>query len=73
MTEPAETVTTEETAAKEERAESASDLPESGAAQTTPETMLSEETTPVETTPIETRETESETKKKKRLIPWGFS
>ena len=71
MTEPAETVTTEETAAKEEWAEGASDLPESGSMQTTREKSVSENTTPAETTPIEPRETE--TKKKHRLIPWKFS
>ncbi len=62
ITEPEETVTTEEQA--EISAESA---------QTTREERTSEETTPAETTPIEPREAESETKKKHRLIPWGFS
>ena len=71
---PIEEVTEpEETAVTEETAESTADPQETASAQTAREETASEATSPSETTPIQPRETESETAKKKRLIPWGFS
>ena len=65
ITDPTET---EEMAEKEDQVEIPTEPTEGETTEPT-----EKETTPAETTPIEPRETESETKKNKRLIPWGFS
>ena len=67
---PEETVTTAETGVKVERAESATAETESR--QTEREESVSVETSAAETTPIQPRN-ESETEKKQRWVPWGFS
>ena len=68
---PEETTESNETDSKAEQTEIATNPPKLESEPTAREQQTPEETTPAETTPIEPRETE--TKKKKRLIPWGFS
>lgn len=73
ISEPTETEGTEEKGVKGEQAEITTPPTESESSEAAREERTDAETTPAETTPIQPRETEAETKKKKRFIPWGFS
>ena len=70
MTDPTETEGTEEKGVKGEQAEFPTDPTESESSEAAREERTDAETTPAETTPIQPRETEAETKKKKRFIGW---